>query len=399
MAKIEKIRPVLLSAPYAQSGENLEVDLHLKSGLRTTGLVEITLDNGITGLGEGYLAVFAPRVFEQIVHLISPHLVGREVSDNNALLRDLSLIINYWSMQGAARHVFSAFEIALLDCCAKLQGVPVYKMLNPESKNTLQLYGSGGDSPLPRFMEEEFKYLTGLGIGHFKIRARNHQVNKAIWCMERGMASDIKIAIDMTQNLADPGQSIHEILQFHRQITSNTNAAPFFFEEVLGVHNGSAYPELRSQIPVKIAGGEIVTTPEELAGRIRNRWYDIAQPDASVIGGIQAVLDVFDQAKKMDTEVIVHSWGGPVGMMANYHAALAGGGSMAEWPMPTYELRNAMKDKPWSIDRGVLKLDDTPGLGVSLNKHIEQAFAFREEAIYSCLTDPSIVPDDQHWKK
>ena len=47
MPRITRIRPVLLSASYARSGENLEVDLHLKCGYRTTGLVEIILDNGI----------------------------------------------------------------------------------------------------------------------------------------------------------------------------------------------------------------------------------------------------------------------------------------------------------------------------------------------------------------
>lgn len=75
-ARIAAIRPVLLSAPYADP-ENLEVRLALPTGWRTTGLVEVTLDDGTTGLGEGYLAVFAPRVFASTVELIAPYLVGR----------------------------------------------------------------------------------------------------------------------------------------------------------------------------------------------------------------------------------------------------------------------------------------------------------------------------------
>ena len=63
MPVVRSVRSVLLSAPYAEPEGNLEVLLHLPSGLRTTGLVEITLSDGTVGLGEGYLAVFAPTVF------------------------------------------------------------------------------------------------------------------------------------------------------------------------------------------------------------------------------------------------------------------------------------------------------------------------------------------------
>ncbi len=46
MPRIEGIRPVLLSAPYT-SPENLEVWSHLRSGYRTTGLVEVTLEDDV----------------------------------------------------------------------------------------------------------------------------------------------------------------------------------------------------------------------------------------------------------------------------------------------------------------------------------------------------------------
>jgi len=35
MPKISEVRPILLSAPYANPATNLEVKLHLKSGYRT----------------------------------------------------------------------------------------------------------------------------------------------------------------------------------------------------------------------------------------------------------------------------------------------------------------------------------------------------------------------------
>ncbi len=387
-----------MSAPYARSGENLEVDLHLKSGYRTTGMVEITLDDGTTGLGEGYLAVFAPKVFVSIVELIAPQMIGRDVMNIRAILQDLSTITDYWSLQGAARHVHSAFEIAFQDCRAKVLGVPIYRMLHESSNNSIQLYGSGGDSPSPEFMRQEFRLLKELGIKKFKIRARGHQVEKAVWCMALGQKRGIDIAVDMAQNLTNPGQTLEEVVGFHENISAKSKSQLLFLEEVLGIWTAVNYPDLRARLPVKIAGGEIVTTPQELIDRIVSDWYDIVQPDATVIGGISAVLRVFEAANLQSTEVMVHSWGGPVAMMANYHAALAGGGILAEWPMPSYPIRDALVEQPWRIEDGILHLPDIPGLGVRLTPKFERQFPFRKDAVYNCLTETDASPQNDVWK-
>ena len=142
-----------------------------------------------------------------------------------------------------------------------------------------------------------------------------------------------------------------------------------------------------------------MTTPQELAQRIASGWYDIAQPDATVIGGIGAVMDIFKAGRKKDTEVVVHCWGGPVSMMANYHAALASGGTLAEWPMPHYPLRDAMVESPWNVRNGQLVLSDKPGLGVRLTKEIERAYCFRPEAIYRCLVDKGTDIPDEVWNR
>lgn len=395
--RIVSVRPVLLSAPYAKPVENREVDLHLKSGFRTVGLVEITLEDGSTGIGEAYLAVFAPKVFVEIVNLIIPYLINWDVMDIDSIMNRVKSVTGYWSFQGAAQHVVSAFDIALHDCKAKLLGVPVYGLYNSNPSKTIQLYGSGGDSTSPQFMDKEFDYMNSLGIKYFKIRARKDQVNKAVYALTKGAVDQIQIAVDMTQNLMNPGQSMEDIVSFYDKVIHVSNFNIFFFEEVLGVTDGYLYPELRKKIPVKIAGGEIVTTAHELNSRIEKSWYDIVQPDASVVGGIKSVIEVFNKGRNHHTEVFVHCWGGPVCMAANYHAAIAAGGTIAEWPMPYYPLRDAMMSEPWNIKEGKLILSDKPGLGVILTKEIEKEYPFREEAVYSCLPEGFHEISDEIW--
>lgn len=394
MARIRSIRPVLLSAPYAAPAGNAEVILHLPHGLRTTGLVEITLDNGIKGLGEGYLAVFAPRVFVEIARLLAPIVEGRDVRDLPAIVRNLQVAAGYWSYQGAAQHVVAAFEIALQDARAQLLGIPLWKALGGTMPKSLPAYASGGDSVSPEFMREEFRTVADLGIRVFKIRARNTQVQKAHWCQRvgAGQARAVTIAVDMTQNLAIPSQTVEEVLAFERSFAEAGLAPPAFLEEVLGPLAVGQLPTLRGKSRVPIAGGEIVTTAMELGDRIHVGSYDIAQPDATVIGGVGPVMDVFAAARHAGTAVYVHCWGGGVGMLANYHAAVAGGGEMVEWPLPAYALREALWPQPIAIVDGHLALPERPGLGAILTDAVEREFPFREDAVYHCLVDPTRIP-------
>lgn len=85
-------------------------------------------------------------------------------------------------------------------------------------------------------------------------------------------------------------------------------------------------------------------------------------------------------------------------MMANFHAALAGGGSLVEWPIPVFPLRKAMIVKPWRIENGLLELLDTPGLGVQLTKSIEKKYPFRAAAVYTCLTDSFSMSQEDIWE-
>lgn len=394
MPVISAVRPVLLSAPYANLETNKEVLLHLPTGYRTCGMVEITLDDGTKGLGEGYLAVFAPKVFVEIVNLLSPVLIGRDIQDFETVYRDLCRMTGYWSLQGAAQHVISAFEIALCDCRAKCLGVPVYALLNKTANPELKLYASGGDSTTPQAMQEEIDEVAQLGIDVFKIRARAHELDKVLWCQTYN--PDVQIAVDMTQNLAIPSQTLAEVLNFLEDLEIQCSQSLAFLEEALGPDQIESFPALSTMTSMPIAGGEIVTTADELIKRIKAGYYDIVQPDATVMGGITPLLNVTECAKKHRIQTYVHCWGGPVGMMANYHAAIAAGTEVAEWPLPQFALRQAMIVEPWSIQDGRLTVSDVPGLGIKLTEQIEADFPFRETAVYRCLT-PSVEQVAVTW--
>jgi L-alanine-DL-glutamate epimerase-like enolase superfamily enzyme len=383
---IAAVRPVLLSAPYAEP-DNLEVRRHLPTGWRTTGLVEIALSDGSVGWGEAYLAVFAPKVFAEIVELMATYLLGAESLDVVGRYQDMCDVTAYWSLSGAARHVVGAVETALWDANGKHLGRPVYELLGGARTRSVPLYGSGGDSGTRAGMESELAAVADAGIRTVKIRARHPEVDKVAWTVDLAGRAGISVAVDMCQNLAVHGGTAEDALDFVTRVAARTDRPLAFLEEPLGLDRLEEYPRLRAVADVPIAGGEIVTTPAELIDRVGSGYYDLVQPDATVLGGIGATSGVFAAAPG---RTVVHCWSSAVGMAANYHAAFAGGGTLAEWPLPAYPLRSELLAEPFRIVDGELVAPTAPGLGIHLTPEVEQRYPFRADAVYRCrVTEPA----------
>ncbi|MGF1680118.1 enolase C-terminal domain-like protein [Photobacterium minamisatsumaniensis] len=385
MSKIINVRPVLLSAPYGFEGcaENV---LHLPHGTRGCSIVEITLSNGIKGLGEGYLGVFAPEVFTSIVHLISKAITGDDIANGyQATLAKAKTVTAYWSLQGAAQHAISAIEIALVDALSRSRDIPAVELFGGKQVDSIAMYGSGGDSLNPTYMAEELAQLAQRGIGIIKIRARHNQVDKTVWTINAAKKHRIRVAVDMTQNLTVAGQTAEQVLAFCHQVQQQTGEQLVFVEECLGLDKLEQLPQLAENKNIVVAGGEIVTTKEELFQRIDKGYYNIIQPDASVLGGIEDTIAVCNAAHQQGINPVVHSWGGPVAMMANYIAAFATGCSLIEYPMPHFALRHAMCDLEARIINGHFHLGDDIGLGVTLTPELEAKYSYEETALYHCF--------------
>ena len=212
MTRIETVRCLLLSSPYADA-EEPEIRCNFPNGpKRTVGMVEVTLDNGVTGIGEGYLAVFAPRVFESIVELCAPYVVGADAFDIQQRVSDLNSVCDYWSLQGAARHTTSAFEIALVDAKSKSQGVPTYDLLGGATSDSIRMYGSGGCCDSKEHFQRELAMLVPMGIDLYKIRAVKKDIYRTAWILNEAAKHGIEVGVDMCQNLTSPPQPVEDVV-------------------------------------------------------------------------------------------------------------------------------------------------------------------------------------------
>jgi len=398
MTTFEHVRGVLLSWPYADADDPEIKECFPNGPKRTVGMVEVTLANGVTGLGEGYLAVFAPLVFQSIVDLCRPQMLGKDGFDIARRVRDLRSLCDYWSLQGAARHVISAFEIALQDAKGKSLGKPVFDLLGGAKSESIRIYGSGGCCDAPSQFLRELDLLESKGIDLYKIRSVRRDVWRTVWAMEEAGKRGIEVGVDMCQNLADPPQAVDEVVAFVEEVHAKTRFRMAFLEEAIGPDAPEGFKELRDRVSVPICGGEIITTPKEMIERIRNGVYAFVQPDASVIGGIGAVMEIFAAARAHDTGVVVHAWGGAVAIMASYQAAFAAGGELVEYPMLAFPLGEEMLGDQAIIEQGRLRRPTAPGLGVTLTPEIEARYPFDPTAVYSCVLSDWGPPPDDSWR-
>jgi len=397
MPKIRSVRCVLLSSPYADADDPEIKECFPNGPKRTVGMVELTLDNGVTGLGEGYLAVFAPLVFKSIVDLCRPYAIGLDGSDVSGLVRRLRSLCDYWSLQGAARHVISAFEIALQDAKAKSLGVPVYEILGGAKTESIEIYGSGGCCDAKSQFAREFDLLKSKGIGLYKIRSVKRDILRTAWVLREAARRNVRVGVDMCQNLADPPQEVDEVVAFVAKVHALSSARMIFLEEAIGPDSPEGFKQLRSRIDVPVYGGEIITTPKEMRERMREGVYAAVQPDASVIGGISAVMEIFEAGRTTGTDVIVHAWGGAAAIMASYHAAFAANGRLVEYPMLSFPLGEDMIGDQGRIANGRLMRPTAPGLGLTLSPEIEARYPFDESAVYFCVLNDWGPPPDSYW--
>lgn len=135
---------------------------------------------------------------------------------------------------------------------------------------------------------------------------------------------------------------------------------------------------LRASTTMRIAGGEMARSFEELRLALEHDALDVYQPDVVLALGISGARTLADLALRANRWFTPHTWTNGIGLLANLHVCCGvGGGPFLEFPYDppgwTPERRDFMLASPLRIDAdGCLELPSATGLGLALD---EQAIA------------------------
>ena len=278
--------------------------------------VEITLDNGLTGIGSGNPSEYVTgenltQCLEALSEKNIQFLIGRDIREINQLNYE---ILHKLPANPAAR---AALDIALYDTFTKYLNVPLVKFLGQKihslpTSNTIGI----------KNVEETLKEAQEYGEKGFKVlkvklgKDLDEDIERIVKLRER-FGNKFVIRIDANQ-----GYNTSQTIEFYQK-TKHLNIE--LIEQPLPAKSVSEMKQLPQEIRIKIAADESLLTP-------RNAMELVSPPVASGIfniklmkcGGINQALKIADIALNSNIDLF---WGcndeGIVSITAALHAAFA----------------------------------------------------------------------------
>jgi D-galactarolactone cycloisomerase len=372
--RVERVRAVLLSATYPPGKELTWVGGTIRSW--DAALVEVTLSDGMTGLGEAGAGIMAAQAVPGIVTAFEPYLVGVDFAHPLEVAGHLRAYTAFWSRGGILNGVAGAIETACLDAVAKRAGVPAYELLGGAQRSRIETYASGG---LGTTFDEISQWMfaqVDAGFRTVKFRAMKdpdttlHLLDHVVGKLPDG----IRFVLDAVQGCASNPWSVDDAIRVGREVAAR---GARWYEEPCFANDLIGYARVRSELDVPISGVESNGTVREFAELIAAGGIDVAQPDVTFVGGPRAFSDVAALTTAAGLACVPHVWGSGVTFSANLHTVLAEPGvELFEYCTLPNPLRDALLVEPVGFEDGTLRAPTAPGLGVALTPELEREYAF-----------------------
>jgi D-galactarolactone cycloisomerase len=326
-------------------------------------LVRVETDEGLTGIGSGdTMAGFGGH--EQLLIGQDPLALARHA-------RTLETISfhggRYWPL-----------EAALWDLAGQALGQPVARLLGGAT-GRLAVYASWGELRDPARRVDDVQALLEQRVRAVKVRIARHEVEEGLAVVEaiRGAVGDrLAIIVDLNQWWRMPGD-IEPGLgpgDARRLVERLREYGVLWVEEPLPGEDLAGMRMLRASTGVRIAGGEMARSFDELRRALDMDALDVYQPDVVLALGISGARTLAELTLRRNRWFTPHTWTNGIGLLANLHVcAGVGGGPFIEFPYDppgwTPERRDFMLAEPVKLDGdGMLRVPPGPGLGVELDE-------------------------------
>jgi D-galactarolactone cycloisomerase len=331
-------------------------------------IVRVETDAGLVGVGSGDTMAG----FDDFVQLF----VGRDALAIARHARTLETISfhagRYWPL-----------EAALWDLLGQACGEPVATLLGGAAVE-MPAYASWGSLRDPGQRAEDALALVQEGFRAVKIRIARDRIDEGVAVAEAVRAAvgerlDIMVDLNQWWRMAGDIERGLGPVDARRVIDQLRSYGVLWVEEPLAGEDLRGMRMLREQAGVRIGGGEMARTFEELRLALDGDALDVYQPDVVLALGVSGARTLAELALRRNRWFTPHTWTNGIGVLANLHVcAGVGGGPYLEFPYDppgwTPERRDFMLADPVAVGPdGLVRVPDAPGLGVRLD---EEAVSF-----------------------
>jgi L-alanine-DL-glutamate epimerase-like enolase superfamily enzyme len=339
-------------------------------GAFSATLVEITTDDGVTGIGE-CIARKAPRITDRVVRdLLWPVIKGRDPQDVGGLWDDMFLQLRGWGhYRGFVLEAMSGVDQALWDILAQQQGLPIYKALAGAGRSRVPSYASSIYIADLDTVARETGAQVAKGQQAIKLklgRSAEHGGRRmdveAVRVCRQAAGPDIEIGVDVN-SAYDAGTAIRVCQEIAKYDIA-------FMEEPVYPDDHDGYELIRHTQPIPLAAGESEFGIFGFRDLFARRALDIAQPDVARVGGFTAGMRLSALVHAYNLRYAPHTgFSCGVAQLASLHLAAAVANL---WKTEVMFIDNPLADlftEPLPEPKGgMVDLPQGPGMGMTLDK-------------------------------
>lgn len=401
----------------------------------------IRTDEGITGLGESFLA---PGL-TGIIRDLKPLLIGEDPRNVDKLWAKMRWAASgAGSMGGVVYNAISGIEAALWDVVGKHYGAPIHALLGGKYRDRVRIYADchAGEAlealnsvmlaRRPRWLPEEGGDGAAIAseINHpvhgraygdaseDEIFTPEMYASRAREVAEMGFTAikfDLDVPNPYTQD-THSGTLTHAEVKFMaslveavRESVGDTVDIAFdchwrynvsdaqrlayelepyglmWLEDPVPPENIEAMRRVTQGTTTPVSSGENYYMRYGFRESLENGALDIIAPDFQKTGGLLEGRKIADMADAHYVAVAPHCIASPVGTIASAHVAAAIPNFLAlEWhgmSVPFWEDIVIGLDGP-VIEDGYLRVPESPGLGVELNEEVAREYAREGEPFF-----------------
>lgn len=319
--------------------------------------VEITLDNGVTGIGSGNPSeyVVGENLSQCLDALKENHLeflIGRDIREMNQLLFE---VLERFPKNPSAR---AALDIALHDCFTKFLGIPLVKFLGQKilsmpTSNTI------GIKNVEETLKEAGEYIiNGFKILKIKLGKDLEEDIERLARLRERFGNKVVIRIDANQ-----GYTPKQTEQFFKR-TKQFDIE--LIEQPLPARSVKEMKALPEEIREKIAADESLITPKDALELIQPpRASKIFNIKLMKCGGVSQGIRIANIAREENVDLF---WGcndeSIVSITAALHAAFSCQNTKYIDLDGSLDLGRDEVSGGFILKDGIMYCSDKPGLGV-----------------------------------
>jgi len=353
---------------------------------RSTMIVEVVTDGGISGWGESLChGLQPPEIARTIVDVaLKPILVGQDPFDVDVLWERMYNLTRPFGQKGAVPNAMASVDIAIWDCLGRALGKPVHKLLGGAYRTEVQPYATGfyrveGKSyPEEAIAEAKRHIARGFSAMKLKIGFGVEEDIEYVRAVREAIGRGPKLMVDA--NHAYNVSAARRILKAIEPFDIH------WFEEPISPEDIDGYRELKNLTSIYLAAGENEFTKTGFREWVSKRAVDILQPDLCSAGGFTECRKISVLAQAWHMMLIPHVWGSGIGLAASLQflatvppapLALKPIEPMLEYDQSSHPFRQDLIFDAISMRDGKVQVPSGPGLGVEVNRDVIERYCQR----------------------